>query len=223
MIIDAHYHLEEQLETVDALLEQMRLNNVDRVALIPRINEPFHLQGLAKKAGELLPQMLMSKLRFLGLLLYNSTVTSDGRVSALGTKHLLYHKPNNEYVDNVLQAYPDNFFGWIFVNPKVSDPVKEVERWIGKQGWIGVKTHPFWHSHPVALLDDIAALCEERGLPILLHLGSSREQGDFRFLPERHPKLKIIYAHATVPLYREIWNYLKTKIIFSSISQIQYT
>jgi hypothetical protein len=87
MIIDAHYHLEEQMETVDALLEQMQRKEIDRVALIPRMNEPFHLQGLAKKAGELLPGMLMSRLRFLGLLLYNSTVTSDGRFSALGTKY----------------------------------------------------------------------------------------------------------------------------------------
>jgi predicted TIM-barrel fold metal-dependent hydrolase len=223
MIVDAHYHLEEKLETVDTLIEQMQRNNIDRVALIPRINEPFHLKGLAKKAGELLPRMLMSRLRFLGLLLYNSTVTSDGRVSALGTKYLLYHDPNNEYVDKVIQAHPDKFYGWIFVNPKVSDPMKELEHWFGKQGWIGVKTHPFWHSYPVALLDDVAAFCEERGLPILVHLGSSREQGDYRFLPERHPKLKIIYAHAAVPLYREIWSYAKSKQnIFVDLSNPVY-
>jgi predicted TIM-barrel fold metal-dependent hydrolase len=223
MIIDAHYHLEEQMETLDGLLEQMQRHSINRVALIPRMNEPFHLKGLAKTAGELLPRMLMSRLRFLGLLLYNSTVTSDGRVSALGTKYLLYHEPDNETVDKVIQAYPDKFYGWIFVNPKVSDPLKEVERWVEKQGWIGVKAHPFWHSYPVALLDDVAAFCEERGLPILAHLGSSREQGDYRFLPERHPKLKIIYAHAAVPLYREIWNYAKEKEnIFVDLSNPVY-
>ena len=223
MIIDAHYHLEEQMETVGILLEQMERNNIDRVALIPRMNEPFHLKGLAKKAGELLPRMLMGRLRFLGLLLYNSTVTSDGRFSALGTKYLLYHEPDNDYVDKVIRAYPDKFYGWIFVNPKVSDPLKEVERWFGKQGWIGVKTHPFWHSYPVALLDDIAGFCEERGFPILVHLGSSREQGDYRFLPERHPKLKIIYAHAAVPLYGETWSYAKEKEnIFVDLSNPVY-
>lgn len=91
--------------------------------------------------------------------------------------------------------------------------MKEVERWLGKKGWIGLKAHSFWHSYSIALLDDIAALCEEMGLPILLHLGSRREQCDFRFLPERQPKLKIIYAHAAVPLYREIWNYLTNREI----------
>ena len=210
MIIDVHYHLEEEMETVDALIEQMQQHGVTRVALIPRINEPFPMEGLAKKAGELLPRMLMSGLRSLGLMLYNSTVTSDGKISALGTKYLLYHEPDNEYVDKAIQAHPDKFYGWIFVNPKVSDPMKELERWAGKPGWIGVKTHPFWHSYPIALLDDVAAFCAERGLPILMHLGS-REHGDYRFLPERHPQLKIIYAHAAVPLYREIWSYARNR------------
>lgn len=209
MIIDAHYHLEEQLETVDALLEQMTRNNVSRVALIPRMQEPFHLDGLAKKAGALLPRLLMNRMRFLGLALYNSTVTSDGRVSMLGKKYALYHQPENEYIDHVIRTHPDKFYGWIFVNPKVSDPLKETEKWVGKRGWIGVKAHPFWHSYPVALLDSVAAFCAERNLPMLIHLGGSREQGDYRYLPERHPRLKIIYAHAGVPLYREIWDYAK--------------
>jgi hypothetical protein len=69
MIVDAHYHLEEQIESVDTLLEQMTRNDVSRVALIPRMQEPIHLDGLAKKAGVLLPRMLMNKLRFLGLAL----------------------------------------------------------------------------------------------------------------------------------------------------------
>ncbi len=86
-----------------------------------------------------------------------------------------------------------------------------------------MKAHPFWHSYPVALLDDVAAFCEEMGLPILVHLGSSREHGDYRFLPERHTKLKIIYAHAAVPLYREIWSYAKNKEnIFVDLSNPVY-
>lgn len=211
MIVDAHYHLEEQMETVDVLLERMKMNNVSRVALIPRMQEPFHLEGLAKKAGSLLPRMLLSRMRVLGLALYNSTVTSDGKVSMLGKKYLLYQQPDNKYVDDVIQTYPDKFYGWIFVNPKVSDPLKEIDKWIGKPGWIGVKAHPFWHSYPVALLESVAAFCAEQNMPVLIHLGGNREKGDYRYLPERHPRLKIIYAHAGVPLYREIWNYAKKR------------
>lgn len=223
MIIDAHYHLDDQVESVDALLEQMQINNVNRVALIPKMQEPVHLQGLVKVASDLLPRLLMSRLRFLGLPLYNSTVTSDGRISTLGKKYLLYHKPDNEYIDNVIQAYPDKFYGWTFVNPKVSDPLTEVEQWYGRQGWIGVKTHPFWHNYPVAFLDDVAAFCAEKNFPILMHLGSDQECGDYRYLPERHPRLKVIYAHAAVPRYREVWEYAKNKEnIFVDLSSSIY-
>lgn len=224
MIVDAHYHLEEQMETVEALLKQMERHDVQRVALIPKMNEPFHLKPIPKKASGLLPPLLMSRLRVLGLLLYNSTVTSDGKLSTLGTKYDLYHKPDNTYIHHVIQEYPDKFYGWIFINPKTMDSMAEVERWVGKQGWVGVKTHPFWHSYPVDMLDDVAAFCEEKNLPILMHLGGDRESGDYRYLPERHPRLRIIYAHAAVPYFREVWNYAREKEnIFVDLSSLVYT
>lgn len=224
MIVDSHYHLEEQLETVETLLAQMDKNDVQRVALIPKMNEPFHLKPIPKKAGAMLPPLLMSRLRFVGLLLYNSTVTSDGKLSTLGTKYLLYHKPDNSYINDVLQEHPDKFFGWMFINPKTMDSMEEVDRWVGKQGWIGVKTHPFWHGYPVRMLDDVAAFCEERNLPILMHLGGDQESGNYRYLPERHPRLKIIYAHAAVPYFREVWDYAKGKEnVFVDLSSTVYT
>ena len=63
MIIDAHYHLEERMETVDGLLEQMTQHNVDRVALIPTLVDPVHLSKIAKIAAEMLPKMLMGRWR----------------------------------------------------------------------------------------------------------------------------------------------------------------
>ena len=162
-------------------------------------------------AGALLPRLLIGRLRFLGRLLYNSTVTSDGHLSTLGIKYDLYHAPDNAYINRVLQEYPDKFYGWIFVNPKTMDPVEEVENWAGRQGWIGVKTHPFWHSYPIAMLDDVAALCVDKDFPILMHLGADQENGNYRYLPERHPRLQIIYAHAATPFFREVWNYAREK------------
>jgi predicted TIM-barrel fold metal-dependent hydrolase len=61
------------------------------------------------------------------------------------------------------------------------------------------------------MLDDTAAYCAERGLPMLVHLGGTQERGDYRFLPERHPKTSIIYAHAGVPHYSRIWDYVRAK------------
>lgn len=223
MIVDAHYHLEEELETLEVLLAQMEKHEVERVALIPKMNEPVHLKPIPKFVSRFLPPLLMSSLRFAGLLLYNSTVTSDGMLSTLGTKYLLYHKPDNSYINDVLQQYPDKFYGWMFINPKTMNPMEEVARWVGKQGWIGVKTHPFWHGYPVSLLDDVAAFCEERNMPILMHLGGDRESGDYRYLPERHPKLRIVYAHAAVPYFREVWKYAKGKEnVFIDLSSTLY-
>jgi predicted TIM-barrel fold metal-dependent hydrolase len=207
MIIDAHYHLEVRMETLDELLAQMTQHGIDRVALIPTLVDPIHLSKIAGIAGEMMPKMLMSKWRRMGLLLYNSTVTKDGKFSALGKMHSIYDSPDNESVSQVLHAHPERFYGWIFVNPRVSEPIKEVERWAGKPGWIGVKTHPFWHRYSINLLDDVAAYCVEKDWVLLMHLGSDLERGDYRYLPERHSKLKIIYAHAGLPFYREVWEY----------------
>jgi predicted TIM-barrel fold metal-dependent hydrolase len=55
-------------------------------------------------------------------------------------------------------------------------------------------------------------------------LGGDRESGDYRYLPERHPRLRIIYAHAAVPYFREVWNYAREKEnIFVDLSSLVYT
>jgi len=56
-----------------------------------------------------------------------------------------------------------------------------------------------------------------------MHLGSGPENGDYRYLPERHPQLKIIYAHAAVPRYREVWQYAQHKAnVFVDLSSSIY-
>ncbi|HYV68334.1 MAG TPA: amidohydrolase family protein, partial [Myxococcales bacterium] len=104
-----------------------------------------------------------------------------------------------------ISAHPDRFVGWLFLNPRAKTPVEEAERRFRHRGWIGVKAHPFWHRYPVAELDDLAALCQERGRPMLVHLGAGARRGDFRRLPERFPRLKVVYAHAGIPWYAELW------------------
>jgi predicted TIM-barrel fold metal-dependent hydrolase len=211
MIIDAHYHLEVRLETVDRLLDQMRKHGIDRVALIPVLSDPFHLGIVANTLSGIMRKALSGSWNNIGLFMYNTTVTRSGKFSVMGKTYCIYEKPDNESTAQVMKAHPDKFLAWIGVNPKVADPIPEMEKWAGKPGWIGVKCHPFWHCYPVAMLDNVAAYCSERSLPILIHLGGNKERGDYKFLPERHPKLKIIYAHAGVPYYGELWQYIKVK------------
>jgi predicted TIM-barrel fold metal-dependent hydrolase len=211
MIIDAHYHLDERMETVDELLAQMNQHDVGRVALIPTMVDPVHVGKFIAGFATVIRKALMGRLRGLGLFLYRSTVTADGKLSVGGKTYPIYDAPDNESVARVMQAHPDRFYGWVCVNPSVADALAEVEKWAGQPGWIGVKSHPFWHCYPVALLDDVAAYCSDKGWPLLLHLGGDQERGDYRYLPERHPGLKLVYAHAAAPFYRDVWEYAKDR------------
>lgn len=211
MIIDAHYHLEERLETVDRLLEQMSRHHIDRIALIPTMCDPLPQGIVPDRLGAALRSALTGRFRARGLRMYDGMVGPDGDFHMLNKVCLIYRQPDNQRVQQVMQAHPDKFYGWIFVNPKVADPLTEVQKWMGQPGWIGVKAHPFWHRYPVASLDGVADLCAGRGWPLLIHLGSDQASGDYRYLPERHQSLKLMYAHAGVPFYGELWEYAKKK------------
>ncbi len=211
MIIDAHYHLEERMVSLDALLTQMDRDGVARVALIAALQAPFETGWLAEHGAVLTRNLLAGRLHSLGRRFYRMLVTDDGNFSIFGNLYSIYGIPDNETVASAMRAYPDRFYAWIAVNPAVADACAEVEKWAGQAGWIGVKTHPFWHRYSVTLLDEVAGYCSAKHLPLLLHLGPDEAGGDFRFLPERHPRLKIVYAHAGVPMYRRLWEYARDK------------
>ncbi len=223
MIIDAHYHLEEGMVSLDALLAQMDRAGVDRVALIAALADPMVTGWLVNNGAVLMRNLLTGRLHSLGLHLYRTTVTGDGNVSILGKLYPIYATPDNQKVAHAMSAHPDRFYAWIAVNPATADACAEVEKWAGQPGWIGVKTHPFWHRYPVSLLDGVAGYCAARGLPLLLHLGPDAAGGDFRYLPDRHPELKIVYAHAGIPVYRHVWEYARDKPnVFVDLSNRPY-
>ena len=208
MIVDAHYHFAPQLEPVERLLSQMHRLNIEKVALIPALSEPFVLGPFGEILASLMRKMLAGRGKKLGLFMYRTTVTPGGRFSILWKTYRIYQKPDNDSVEEIIKKYPGRFLGWFAVNPASGTGVDEVEKRIKDPYWIGVKAHPFWHRYPVSALDDIARLCVERDLPLLIHLGGDRQRGDYKFLPERHRGLKIIYAHAGVPFFEELWEYI---------------
>jgi predicted TIM-barrel fold metal-dependent hydrolase len=188
----------------------MKAHQIDRVALIPTLVDPFSIGTVAEKLNGVMRSCLSGGWRGAGMLMYKTTVTGSGKFSILGKMYRIYEKVENETCARVMKEHPDKFLGWIFVNPGIGISAGEVNKWARMPGWIGVKSHPFWHRYPVKMLDDVAAICAERGMPLLIHLGAG-EYGDFKFLPDRHPKLKLIYAHAGIPFFRELWDYIKGK------------
>ncbi len=211
MIIDAHYHIDERMEPLDRLVDQMKQHSIDKIALISPMVDPFQVEGIAEKLAHIARKTLLGKWKKTGLFIYNTTVTGSGKFTILGKTYAIYDQPDNELVARAMAAYPDKFLGWIFVNPVMGDPIKDIEDRLGNPAWIGVKCHPFWHRYPVKMLDDACSYCVENNLLLLLHLGGTKDRGDFQYLPERHPKLKIVYAHAGVPHYQEVWEYIKNK------------
>jgi predicted TIM-barrel fold metal-dependent hydrolase len=204
MIVDAHYHLDPRLESVDRLLAQMRAHRIARVALIATMCDPLHLGRAGQLLFNVMRGALGGKARRLGRVLYRSSVDGSGRISFAGGAKV-YGEPDNDAVERMLRQYPDKFVGWFFFNPQTGLRIDEVERCLRNPQWIGVKAHPFWHRYPVGALDDVAALCQERGKPMLVHLGGDARRGDFRHLPQRFPRLKLVYAHAGIPWYEALW------------------
>jgi predicted TIM-barrel fold metal-dependent hydrolase len=189
----------------------MDRHGIDRIALIPTMVDPFQLSPFAEGVAHLMRSALQSRLNPVGRLMYRATVTGGGKFSVLGKTYPIYDQPDNDSVARLLLEHPTRFYGWIFVNPRATDPLLELERRASEPGWIGVKAHPFWHRYPVKMLDAVAAWCVEQERPILVHLGGDPERGDYRFLSERHPRLKILYAHAGVPYYQQLWEYAATR------------
>ncbi len=211
MIIDMHYHLDERMESMDHLLDQMEKFQIDKIALIAQMVDPFHVEGVAEKLAHFVRSLLTGFWHRLGLIAYESTVTKSGKFSILGKTYNIDKLPDNNTVKKAIKAHPDKFLGWIFINPTEENSIAAMEKHLKSAGWIGVKCHPFWHRYPVSRLDDAAAFCSEKGLPMLIHLGGKKDNGDFRHLPENHPNLKIIYAHAGVPHYQKLWPYARSK------------
>ena len=211
MIIDMHYHLDERMEPIDRLIEQMDRNRIDRVALVPPMVDPFHVEGVAEGLARFVRRLLMGRWQTVGRLAYESTVTKNGNFSILGKMYAIDQEPDNDLVSRAMERYPERFYGWFFINPAREDAVAKLESGFSSTGWIGVKCHPFWHRYPVRDLDAAAAWCVEKKVPLLLHLGGKPDNGDFRYLPERHSDLNLIYAHAGVPYYGKLWPYVKEK------------
>lgn len=212
MVFDCHIHYDPRIFTLERMLACMEKHGIDRAALIPTMVEPFSLAGKMQQAGSGLLRFGLLHAAPAGRFFYGTLVDGKGNFVLLGKKYRIYDRPDNAPVAEVIKKHPDRFVGWIFVNPAAGgDPVAELEEWCAHPGMIGVKTHPFWHGYPTSSLDPVASWCAQRGYPILIHLGSKGGSGDYRRLPEKYPDLKVLYAHAGIPYYGELWSYIKGK------------
>lgn len=205
MIVDAHYHLEPAHEPVERLLREMDRLGIRQTALIASLSEPFQLSPLGLKRWVSMCKGLVGARPEVGDVRYRMAVRRSGRVAFAGRGIPIYPRPDNDVVERAMARHPGRLLGWVCVNPAAGLGADEVERRLSRPGWIGVKAHPYWHQYPVQELEPIAEVCQARRRPMLIHLGPPGERGDFRRLPERFPRLPVVYAHALIPWYRRAW------------------
>jgi uncharacterized protein len=207
MIIDCHAHFEPRMLDVDTVRAKMDATGVDRIVMIPTMNDPLPQT----------PRRLLSVVRWLMSsgaagrrvveAAHRALLTPEGDLRLDGEVFGIYSRPDNESVQRLVEAHPDRFLGWIFLNPRNNPGVlDELERFRATRGMVGVKLHPHWHDYRTDLLTPLLRRIEELGLPVLIHLGFGR-RGDFRAICERFPRLLVISAHAGFPFYKDLWAY----------------
>ncbi|MED4695764.1 amidohydrolase family protein [Peribacillus frigoritolerans] len=209
MIIDCHFHVDETMLTLEKMIEGMDKNDVTKTALIAPMNGTmFELDSIFQQGLQHLFRFLILNVPQIGLGIYDGLV-KDGYLKLYGNSYKIFTKPDNDFVATAIDRFPDRFLGWVAVNPMIHVSVEEVELYLNKPGFIGVKAHPFMHEYNIKALDPVAAMCETKGIPMIIHLSS--EPDSYKYLPENYPELKLIYAHAGLPFWKKLWNYVKNQ------------
>lgn len=206
-IIDCHAHFEPRMLAVDRVLAKMDAAGVQRVALIPTMNDPLpQTPERLLAVGRMLMQSRLG--RRVAEKVHRRMLTREGDLRLSGKVYRIYPQPDNAALARVVAEYPKRFLGWIFLNPRAdTDALEELERW-RSPGMVGIKLHPHWHDYTTDLLDPILARAEELRMPVLVHLGFGR-RGDYRAIAVRFPKLVIISAHAGMPFFQDLWVHAK--------------
>lgn len=126
----------------------------------------------------------------------------------------------NDFVARYRDARPDRFLAWGGLDPRrTRDPEAELTRLLDELRLDGIKVHPPHQGVPAnAYLDGNEALrvlyarCAERGVPVMIHTGTSTFPGARSRLGDPmavddvavdFPDLRIVMAHAGRPLWYE--------------------
>ncbi len=205
--IDSHVHFDADILDAEGMLASMDENGIERAALIAPLTGQLDETALMHYGGGLLRSALAGRLRPLRRAvrgLYDRWSFRDGEIELGGRRYPVILQPDNGPIVALVRRHPERFLGWIFINPDGPvHPIDEIERCKETPGMFGVKTHAYWHGFAIESLRDVAALCVERDMPLLVHLGC-RGGGDYTLLPRLFPGLKLVYAHAGVPYQRAV-------------------
>lgn len=208
MIVDTHAHYDARLLDLGTMIAKLDAAGVDKVALIPCMNDPVpetpeRLLALARRLSRsALTRPVVERI-------HRALLTPEGDLKLSGRVIGIYARPDNEAVARACEAHPDRILGWMFLNPRNNPRVlEELEALRARRNMIGIKLHPHWHDYRTEVAMPLLGRAEELGLPALIHLGFG-PRGDYRAICSKFPKLRVIAAHAGVPFYDDLWKHAK--------------
>lgn len=131
-----------------------------------------------------------------------------------------FTQATNDFVARYRDACPDRFLAWGGMDPRlVPDARAEMRRLLDELRLDGIKVHPPHQGYAAnAYLDGMDGLralyaaCQERGVPVMVHTGTSVFPGARSRLGDPmacddvavdFPELRLILAHAGRPLWYE--------------------
>ncbi len=217
MIIDAHAHLDLHEITGEDYIRLMDVSGINKVVLLASLN------GMVPRTPDwqigIMRFMLTTPLQPYGKRVYESLIKGDTVKG--GNKIIqIVQNPDNDSVSQVVSKYPERFLAFVVINPKLKNAREVFEKGIEQQRMVGVKCHAWWHQIDIpSQLLPLARRCEEKGLPMLIHLGGGRQTGNFEVLLDNCPRLKLILAHTAIPHFQSAWKTIKeNKNCFVDIS-----
>jgi len=191
MVIDGHHHIENEWT---GILERMDALGIDKTVLVGiGVSD---LSVVTVRNSFVVHSDLL--LRTIGVLKMRRLVNGKK------LRRVLLKDPVNDVVLRAMEARPDRFTGFAFVNPESERCISELTRCLS-EGMLGIKLALL--QYPTDLsgsrMKRICEIAAERRCPIFFHQGITREASDARLMIEQFPDVTFIIAHAGVQYFKE--------------------
>ncbi len=140
---------------------------------------------------------------------YGATQTGADLVAKLDAAHMdkavifpfVEGSFSNEPMQEYARAFPDRLIPFCSVNPWDSGAaVDEARRWLGKEGFKGIKLHPTLHGYHLAdhgMVDPIFKVAADHEVPIIVHGASDLYNSPLEFaeMARKFPEVPLLMAH----------------------------
>ncbi|MCC8072619.1 MAG: amidohydrolase family protein [Clostridiales bacterium] len=105
---------------------------------------------------------------------------------------------NDEVID-VFQSYPEKIVPFVWVNPVLDDVEKKLDRYINKEGFVGIKMQPLSNSFVAdsPIVYPVMDFAKEYDIPVFIHCGHPPYSlpWSIALLAERYPDVKVTMIH----------------------------